>query len=237
MVYNENRLKTEKILNILNIKDRKPISTIENFVSERDNRKGSNLPYLVILKNGLACLFKIRSGSFAEAAAYNASKFLGLKLVPPTVVRKFNNEIASLQFFISDAHQSKKEHRLLLEKISQKDKNDCEIFLYVFGKKHWGKIKNKIVQINNGKLYFALIDNEEFGTIIDTKPINTKIFYQSTLTAFEKLNIESLKDIYKDAYQEGNKSVKQYYDVLFKRILARRDLALAFAKKHTIINE
>lgn len=123
--------------------------------------------YLAQLSSGLVGVFKPEKKlqfALAETAAYQASKFLKLNLVPPTVLKEFNGMHGSLQFFLTDAKTSQE----YASKISPKDISDMNLFFFVFGQTD-NKPLNQIVQINNGKPNLALIDNAHMHHLQNTR--------------------------------------------------------------------
>lgn len=222
----ENRLKFEKISRVFQIKNSQEEVDLKTFYA-----KIKDCPYLVILQSGLKAVLKARFSCYAEAAAYEASKFLSLRLVPPTITRSINDEVVSLQLFIESNH-NRSELKNLLNKINPKDKSDSEIFLYIFGQNDSKGINNKLIQIKNNKVNLALIDNELFSRIMKIKKNHNKIFYRSTLNSLEKINIFWLKKFWGDGYKNATEaSKKDYYHVLFDLILKRRDRVLSLAQK------
>lgn len=78
--------------------------------------KGASHPHKLLLKSGLAGIFKepiafkfnnigdwFSSFIYAEEAAYIISRDIGFNIVPPTVIRKYNNKIGSFQLFVENA--------------------------------------------------------------------------------------------------------------------------------------
>jgi hypothetical protein len=122
--------------------------------------------YLAIMENGLKAIFKPEDklfNSFAEVAAYRASKFLGLRLVPPTVLKKYKNLHGSLQFFVQPSSQNLRDEKAY-QKLSTKDQSDMCLFYFVLGKwdSHMG---NQIITQYNNKAYLALIDNTSIKSL------------------------------------------------------------------------
>lgn len=230
----ENTLKTERIIALYKLKGKKIVNDLANFSPERFERNGKTKPYLAILESGLKCVLKVRHNSYAESAAFKASKFLGLKLVPPTASRKINDHLCSLQFFV-EASSRKNEIYKKLEKVDEKSKSDAEIFLFTFGQKDSGGYKNKLVQVNGSKYNLALIDNELIGRTSKIKELRTKVFYRSTLDALKKLNFDALKEIWKEGYT--NNDDKNRYGALFERTLLRVDHVFKAAQNGKIIED
>ena len=122
--------------------------------------------YLAIMENGLKAIFKPEDklfNSFAEVAAYRASKFLGLRLVPPTVLKKYKNLQGSLQFFVQPSTQNLRDEQVY-KKISIKDLSDMCLLYFVLGKwdSHMG---NQIITQYDNKTYLALIDNTSIKSL------------------------------------------------------------------------
>lgn len=75
---------------------------------------GINQTYFVEFKDDGSGVFKPKEGEVGvkknfykkERAAYLVSRFLGLNLVPPTIIRKIDGKIGSVQQFIPDAENA-----------------------------------------------------------------------------------------------------------------------------------
>ena len=200
--------------------------------SQNKRASYTNAVYLVTLKNGLKAVFKPESNCqnpYAEVAAYKASKLLGLKLVPPTVIRSHNNIYGSLQFFVESPFdlinndQNKKARSILtLQEI-----NDTYLFYFIFGHADINNRGNQIIAFNN-KAKIALVDNSSISTAIPifyedhafvnwfegnafwalfyriSKPMDFpyKITYNTaTLEKYKLLKLELLKEIFQDAIE------------------------------------
>lgn len=97
----------------------------------------------------------------AEIAAYKASVVLGFPEVPPTVMRKINNKIGSLQLYVEPALQVKEsEFKKILQMASKEDAANLKLFYFVFGQWDTGA-HNIIVSKNAGAKNIQLnaIDN------------------------------------------------------------------------------
>ncbi len=148
----EERLRTEPVIDSIGI---------ATFLKKTGKVvKGDNTIRLLTLASGLKAVFKPGEYSFAEVAAYKASKHMGLRLVPPTIMRIVDGVEGSVQFFVdSSIDLLKGDNRVhFLRKIYPKDRSDMTIFYFVFGQwdLHAG---NQIVSISGGKPHLALIDN------------------------------------------------------------------------------
>ncbi len=124
--------------------------------------------YVATLANGLKAVFKPEAGrlfkAYGEVAAYRASQWLRLRLVPPTVLKTHKKMRGSLQFFVESPFDllkdSERDHAFSL--LSEQTKSDRQIFYYIFGQwdPHPG---NQLVSLDkDGKAYLALIDNAAF---------------------------------------------------------------------------
>lgn len=124
--------------------------------------------YLATLANGLKAVFKPESGrlfrAYGEVAAYRASTWLKLRLVPPTVIKTYKNMRGSLQFFVESPFDLLKDQDRdqAFSMLSAEVKSDMQIFYFIFGQwdPHPG---NQLVALGkDGKAYLALIDNAAF---------------------------------------------------------------------------
>ena len=62
--------------------------------------EGSTEPVQVSVAGKYTGVFKEDSGAHFEVAAYLIDRLLGLNLIPPTVMRRVNGKLGSLQFFV-----------------------------------------------------------------------------------------------------------------------------------------
>lgn len=121
--------------------------------------------YLVTLANGLKGVLKMandRAESYAEVAAYKAARFLGLSIVPPTVLRWDEDTFGSLQFYIESEFNFPDDHegtREVFSLISPEIWSEAALFTFLMGQYdfHIGNILATYVQ---GSYHLALIDNE-----------------------------------------------------------------------------
>jgi hypothetical protein len=131
---------------------------MSEYCKEKNKKYSSdNAVILVTLKNGLKAVFKTDEDRFAEVAAYRASTVLGLRLVPPTVFKKYNGQKGSLQFFI-DTDIDLLDDPSYLAKIDPKTISDMKLFYFIFGQ--WDINRgNQIIQKCKDDYFLALIDN------------------------------------------------------------------------------
>ena len=146
----EARLQNQKIVQLIPMRD--------YLASQHINIQFTHEVYLAILADGLKAVFKPEStlkSSYAEVAAYRASAWLGLRLVPPTVLKKYKNQQGSLQFFVEFESRAT---QTSIAALNPKDKSDMHLFCFIFGKSgtHTG---NRLVAVHNNRAYIALIDN------------------------------------------------------------------------------
>ncbi len=146
----EHRLQQEKVKRVLDL---------PSFLKKEGKiTKAHAQPAVVELESGLIGIFKKSESRFAEVAAYKASNALGLRLVPPTIMRTIDVAEGSLQFDVAssiDLLDSKKP----FNKLDPKDLSNMCLFYFVFGQwdVHPG---NQIIALHGGKAFLALIDNE-----------------------------------------------------------------------------
>ena len=144
----EARLARQEIVQLIPMRD--------YLTSNHQEPQFSHEVYLARMHDGLKAVFKPERKlkcAYAEVAAYKASKFLGLRLVPPTVLKKYKNLQGSLQFFVE--HDPKANH---MNQLSLKDQSDMHTFCFIFGKSGT-RVANRVVAVHNNKYYPALIDN------------------------------------------------------------------------------
>jgi hypothetical protein len=120
--------------------------------------------FLVSLENGLKAVFKTCEalhGAYAEVAAYKASRFLDIDLVPPTIIRTINDQTGSLQLFIEssfDLTESDEKYDWALEHADGDNVANLKMFCFVFGQWDTGR-HNLLVAKSGDSLKFVAIDN------------------------------------------------------------------------------
>jgi hypothetical protein len=111
---------------------------------------------VTLTPSGMKAVFKPGEDRHAEVAAYRASRMLGQRLVPPTVLRTIGGRDGSLQFFV-EADRSQPGHPPApISSTSQVD--DANLFRFVMGQWDIGPT-NHLIQTNNAQRSLALIDN------------------------------------------------------------------------------
>lgn len=153
----EKRLASEKIVLLIPMRD--------YLTSLGKKSDFQNQVYLALLESGLKAVFKPDSeeqGMYGEVAAYRASQWMKAFLIPPTVLRRFNAQKGSLQFFvetpIDTATPEQLEH--YLQKLDEKSREEMALFCFLFGK--WDKGPGNILFVPSAShLYPVLIDNAD----------------------------------------------------------------------------
>ncbi len=101
---------------------------------------------------------KIEKGTYyrRERASYVVDKFLGFDLVPPTIIKKINGEIGSVQAFIPDADvgsmvsKEKKEENVIKEQLKSLWVFDLLVYNSDRHNKNWMISGERIIAIDNG---------------------------------------------------------------------------------------
>jgi hypothetical protein len=108
---------------------------------------------LIRFKNGVRAIVKTGDYAYAEVAAYRASKALGLRLVPPTIFRHIEDELASVQLFVEGAVKEN-----LLTKVSLEELANMKLFYFVLGQ--WDSNSGNRLFVKDKDCYqLVLIDN------------------------------------------------------------------------------
>ncbi len=135
----------------------------------------SNQVYLATLASGLLGVFKPEKelkDAFAEVAAYKASKYLGLHLVPPTVLKTFDDQKGSLQFFAPSKYDlfKKDDCEKATALLTKEQKSNGALFRFIFGQWdiHNG---NHIIASDDAdtSAHLALIDNGAISNTTHTR--------------------------------------------------------------------
>lgn len=190
--------------------------------------------FLITFDNNIKAVFKTFSSddlgdAYAEIAAYNASQILGFPYVPPTIIRKINDKIGSLQLYVDSSVDLLKEgeYQKALTNVSAEEQANLRIFYYIFGQWDSGA-HNLLYVINQEKGHFIAIDNSAirnhqhvqiselpFIRILYSEKLNTndwhKPFPFDKAKIIEKPNEENLRRIFKNKLPESfYKSFKSY---------------------------
>lgn len=128
------------------------------FKKHKKNIDCGNRMRMITLDSGLKGVFKPGEYGYAEVAAYKASRAIGLRLVPPTVLRTIDGQTGSLQFYIETKTDFSAASKKYLQMLHPKVVSDMKVFYFVFGQ--WDIHKgNQVIHFRNGKPYLGLIDN------------------------------------------------------------------------------
>ena len=124
-----------------------------------DHWRSSFSPDFLLLDKGLKAIFKAKDkkGSFAALDAYRISQFLGLKLVPPTVMRHFEKwkTGGTVQLFIDSVLRTEKHN--LLENLTPVQKSNIYVFYFLSGEIDPGR---RHILFEKNCAHPALIDND-----------------------------------------------------------------------------
>lgn len=173
---------------------------------------------LVVLESGLKAVLKKDGAAYGEVGAYKAAKALGLRLVPPTVLREQNGKKVSLQFFVESRIDLIRAGHGIFKKLSSKDASDMNIFNFLLNRwdSHSG---NQLMSVHNGHYYIALIDNAG-STFLSHKPrLKTRKIYGSTYLALKKLTQERLEEVWSEYLPVRNQRARE----VIQRILQRKE--------------
>lgn len=125
--------------------------------------------YLVEFADGVQAVLKLADpewprDAIAEVGAYRASEFLGIHLVPPTVLYNRNGVIGSLQYYVEPSFDLMDEvhYAEAIKKVSTVDLANKDLFYFIFGQ--WDPDPSNLIAVQKGdRVHFALIDNAAMG--------------------------------------------------------------------------
>ena len=108
------------------------------FYKDLKKRHYNKNPLLVLTYyNGLKAIFKGKRYEYdrlfeahKNLSGYNISKFLNLKIVPPTVIRKINGQRGYVQLFVENIKDYPHEY---LDALSPFQKSDIYVYIYLTG--------------------------------------------------------------------------------------------------------
>ncbi len=205
----EGRLQTE---NIIERRD------MHSFLRRSNKQvRTSHSIEIVVLESGLKAVLKEENACYGEIAAYKASKALGLRLVPPTILRKIGDRVVSLQFYVASKIDLLR-NSSIMRKIPPKDASDRKVFEYVFNRwdTHPG---NQVVSLVKGKYNLALIDNAGLFFLSRHPEFSIKNIDAATLLALKKIdNQQALEDIWSDFTPIHPEVVQKVIQRTLKRI-------------------
>ena len=218
----------------------------DSFYKQRKKKhKKENLLFVVFYHdNNKKAIFKGKRDKntnqfysiWSTASAYNFSQFFNLKMIPPTIIRKINGRLGSLQLFIESNIKiiSCKNKLELLSKINRDFARNIYNFYFLTGIQdvHCGNIlvsKNcsMLVLIDNDSMYLNISKRghfHQFFKISQTrKTILTEQDYKNApfeeAIELKKDSIGSLKIIYPAItprqFKEVQRIASKYGDILY----------------------
>ncbi len=151
----EKRLSSEKIVLLIPMED-----YLETLGKKADFE---NPVYLAVLESGLKAVFKPdleAHDMYSEVAAYKASQWMKVRLVPPTVIKHHKKQKGSLQFFVETPLETSSQgsQKTMLASLDDARRQDVEVFCFVFGQWDLGPSNMLFVPQNPSPLV-VLIDN------------------------------------------------------------------------------
>jgi len=122
--------------------------------------------YYLSLKGDLRAVFKPRPPedlgySYAEVAAYKASRFLGFPEIPPSLIREIKGKTGLLQLYVEPTKDATnlKNYTQALKKVSPEALANLKLFYFVFGQWDSGP-HNILITYENDRTKLIAIDNE-----------------------------------------------------------------------------
>lgn len=129
----------------------------------------TSLVYLVKFETGTQAVLKLVDplyprDAIAEVAAYRASQFLGIHLVPPTILYTREGLIGSLQYYVEPSFDLMLEDNYTeaRKRVSAEELANIELFYFLFGQ--WDPDPSNLIAVEEqNRVHFALIDNAAIG--------------------------------------------------------------------------
>jgi hypothetical protein len=157
----ERQLNTEKIIS--------QVPMEEFLLSQGHIAHFTSAVYLVKFATGIQAVLKLVDTSWprdpiAEVAAYKASQFLGIHLVPPTVLYNRDGLVGSLQYYVEPSFDLMFEdnYENARQRASAEDLANMELFYFIFGQ--WDPDSSNLIAVEvEDKVHFALIDHAAMG--------------------------------------------------------------------------
>ena len=107
------------------------------FISRKRKHYNKKALFVLFYHNGLKAVFKennkhkkVPYGLHKSMTAYDISKFLNLRIVPPTVMRSIDEEWGSVQLFVENIKDYPPEH---LDNLNSVQKSNLYLFLFLTG--------------------------------------------------------------------------------------------------------
>lgn len=157
----ERQLSTEKIIS--------QVPMEEFLLSKGHIAHFTSAVYLVKFSTGIEAVLKLTDTSWprdaiAEVAAYKASQFLGIHLVPPTVLYNREGLAGSIQYYVEPSFDLMFEYNYeeARQRASAEDLANIELFYFIFGQ--WDPDPSNLIAVEvQNRVHFALIDNAAIG--------------------------------------------------------------------------
>ena len=119
---------------------------------------------LVTLEGGIKAVFKACPKNdlveaYSEVVAFRVYQKFGFPVVPPTIIRKINNEVGSLQLYVNTDIDLLKDdiYKKVLSEANKDDLANLLLFYFVFGQCDTGP--HNLLALRKDKLYLIAIDN------------------------------------------------------------------------------
>ena len=153
--------------------------------------------YVLFYSNGLKAIWKGKekdydSGSIAKGrdrsiTAYNISKFIGLKLIPPTVSRSIDEKEGSAQLYVEHISDNKTSK---IKELTNKEKTNLYTLAFLLGHTDLG-YDNVLISKNCG--FPVLVDNNAIGRAVTERYGSTPPF--ESLNRYKNMNEIDFKSI------------------------------------------
>lgn len=215
-------------------------SAIKKIISMRDflhstgkKAEFENVVKLVTLADGTKAVFKPippddMGDAHAEVAAYKASKFLGFPDIPPTIIRKINDEIGSLQLYIEPSMDipTPSEYKEILQMVASDEVANLKLFYFVFGQWDSGP-HNLIIQKRERKFHLVAIDNSGIRSRQYVKygdPPFVRVCYSDTLQTDDwhlPFPYDQVQTLQNPSYENLKKSIGEKFPEKIIKNLSR----------------
>ncbi len=204
----EHRLKHERIVEIIDM---------HTFLKKSGKIPSGTHPIqLAILESGLKAVFKKPGACYGEIAAYNMAKALGMRIVPPTVMREIKGVRGSLQFYVESSIDLMRSHQDYRSKLDEKTISHEQLFNYLMCR--WDiHAGNQILAKHKGKYYLALIDNAGVRSLIHTTKNKITTMYASTLEKLKVVDRPKLELVWHELLKVNRNRTEKLIDLILTR--------------------
>ncbi len=142
------------------------IKPMRSFLESRGKKADfEGAVFLVELDNGIKAVFKSfpkddLGDAYGEVAAYEASVLLGFPSIPPTILRKINGQIGSLQLYVETSIDPLEPgiFKETINEIDPEELDNLKIFYFIFNQWDTGP-HNILITEKNGRKHLIAIDN------------------------------------------------------------------------------